>query len=157
MYEGRNLHDSDQAIRIGEQPKSKAWTNVWGMSLVIFMRAVAALWMLQGLLHWTRIIAPGLPLYDTMPMAAAILVIIFAVTDLIAAIGMWLIAPWGGVLWLLAASTQFFVAAAIPNFFPGGRAIAVFDAVLIVAYFVLTFKAGGDDGRRLLPTHFFRR
>ena len=154
MHGASNQRDSDQAIRIGERPKSRSWSNHWSMLLVIFMRFVASLWILQGLLHWMRIIAPGLPLFDTMPMAAAVLVVIFAVIDIIAGIGMWLIAPWGGVLWLLAAATQLFVALAIPNFFPGGRAIAFIDGLLIVVYFVLTYQAGRDEGHRLLR---FRR
>lgn len=149
--------DSDRPIRVGERPKSQAWANRWALALVVFMRAVAALWILQGLLHWARVLAPGLPIFDTLPMAAAYLVIIFAVVDLIAAIGLWLVAPWGGVLWLLAASTQIFVATAIPNFFPGGRVIAYVDVGLIVAYFVLTYHAGADTGRRLLTSHLFRR
>ena len=153
----RELRDSDVAIRIGERPKSKAWKNRAGMILIIFMRVVAAIWILQGLLHWARLIAPGLPLFNTMPMAAAVLVIIFGVLDLIAAIGMWLIAPWGGVLWLLAGATQMFVAIAIPNFFPAGRAVAIFDLSLIVAYFVLTWQASREDGHRLLSSHLFRR
>ena len=68
-----------------------------------------------------------------------------------------LTATWGGVLWLLAAATQMFVAIAIPNFFPAGRAVAIFDLSLIVAYFVLTWQASREDGHRLLSSHLFRR
>jgi len=149
--------DSDRPIRVGERPQSEAWANRWSLALIVFMRVVAGLWMLQGLVHWARVLAPGLPIIDTLPMTAAFLVIIFAVIDLIAAIGLWLVAPWGGVMWLFAASTQIFVAAAIPNFFPGGRVIAWFDAALVIVYFVLTYQAGADAGRRLSPGRLFRR
>ena len=145
---GGDPRDTDRPIHVGDKPKSRAWVNSRQMALVVFMRAIAALWLLQGLGHWVRVLAPGLPLFVTLPMSAAYLVIIFAVTDLIAAIGLWLLAPWGGVLWLLAAATQIFVAVAIPNFFPGGRAVAAVDAVLIAAYFVLTWLAARDPGRR---------
>ena len=32
--------------------------------------------------------------------------IFFAVIDLVAAIGLWLTAAWGGVVWLIAAGSQ---------------------------------------------------
>lgn len=149
--------DSDRPIRVGERPKSQALANRWATALTAFMRVVAGLWILQGLLHWARVLAPGLPIFDTLPMVAAYLIIIFAVIDLIAGIGMWLIAPWGGVMWLFAASTQIFVSVAIPNFFPGGRFIAYFDAALIVAYFILTYNASEDRAGRLFGSGFLRR
>lgn len=39
------------------------------------------------------------------------------VLDLVAAAGLWLATPWGGVIWLLGAFTQFFAAFALPGFF----------------------------------------
>ena len=53
-----------------------------------------------------------------MPWQAA--TIFFAVIDLVAAVGLWLAAAWGGVVWLTAAISM----AAIELFFPqvfGGR------------------------------------
>ena len=40
--------------------------------------------------------------------------------DLLAAVGMWLATPWGGVLWLLVTLSQIAVAIAVPSFFDGG-------------------------------------
>ena len=45
-----------------------------------------------------------------MRPAMASAVIFFGVLDLVAAVGLWLATPWGGVLWLLAAVSQIFVA-----------------------------------------------
>ena len=36
--------------------------------------------------------------------------------NLLAAVGMWLAAPWGGVLWLFTAVAQAFVAVLLPDF-----------------------------------------
>ena len=55
-----------------------------------------------------------------MPWQAA--TIFFAVIDLVAAVGLWLAAAWGGVVWLTAAISM----AAIELFFPqvyGGRLV----------------------------------
>ena len=70
-------------------------------------------------------------------MSAAI--IFFAIADLVAAVGLWLATPWGGALWLFAATSQIFVAVAIKNSI--SMSWIMVDIVLIAVYFVLTFKA----------------
>ena len=64
-----------------------------------------------------------------MPWQAA--TIFFAVIDLVAAVGLWLAAAWGGVVWLTAAISM----AAIELFFPqvfGGRIwIALLEFIAI--------------------------
>jgi len=67
-------------------------------------------------------------------------VIFFAIADLLAAVGLWLATPWGGALWLFAAISQIFVVVALPKFYSNLWAVA--NAILIVIYFVLTWKAG---------------
>jgi uncharacterized membrane protein (DUF2068 family) len=74
--------------------------------------------------------------------SAAAAVILFAVLDLVAAVGLWLATPWGGVLWLLAASLQIFVAVAMPSFFQDSLLVIGLNVLLILAYFILTWLAG---------------
>jgi hypothetical protein len=72
--------------------------------------------------------------------------VFFSGADLLAAIGMWLAAPWGGILWLLCAGLE----AVSPIF--GGRAAVlglvgvVLNIVLIGLYFTLKWRA--DQERR---------
>ena len=77
-----------------------------------------------------------------MPWQAA--TIFFAVIDLVAAVGLWLAAAWGGVVWLTAAISM----AAIELFFPqvyGGRIwIALFEFIAIFAYIALALMAGRE-------------
>ena len=113
---------------------------MWGLVLVVFMRAVAALWTLQGLFAWADLLTPARSILETAPRPYAVLLVIFAVLDLVAAVGLWLATPWGGVLWLFAACVQIFAGMALRSMFWGGW-IAV-DALLIVAYFVVTWQAG---------------
>ncbi len=131
----------DAAIRLGEAPRSDgARPARWGLILVIFMRLMAGLWLGQGLLEWASVLLPRETVLDTLPGTAAAAVIFFAIADLVAAVGLWLATPWGGALWLFAATSQIFVATAVKGSFAPGW--IVIDVLLIVIYFVLTFKAG---------------
>jgi hypothetical protein len=67
-------------------------------------------------------------------------VIFFAIVDLLAAVGLWLATPWGGALWLFAASSQIFVVAALPQFFSPLWGLA--NVALILVYFAITWQAG---------------
>jgi hypothetical protein len=128
------------AIRLGEKPEVDVTQQHWGLILVIFMRFLAGLWICQGLVEWALVLLPTKSLLDSLPEAMVAAVIFFAITDLVAAVGLWLATPWGGALWLFAASSQIFIAIAIKN------SISVvwiaIDCILIAVYFVLTFKAG---------------
>jgi hypothetical protein len=146
MAEPQNYDDADdpyRAIRVGDAGGAGEATK-WGHLLTRFMRVMAAFWLVQGLAQWQVVLASPKPIFDTMPHAAALAVIFFGVLDLVAGVGLWLATPWGGVLWLLIASAQIFVAASMPNFFSGGYWLIGVDLVLIVIYFVLTFEAGRD-------------
>jgi uncharacterized membrane protein (DUF2068 family) len=77
-----------------------------------------------------------------MPWQAA--TIFFAVIDLVAAVGLWLAAAWGGVVWLTASISM----AAIELFFPqvyGGRIwIAIPEFIAIAFYIALALMAGRE-------------
>jgi hypothetical protein len=126
------------AIRL-DHPSKVAEHTPWGSVLVIFMRVLAVLWICQGLAEWALVLLPGQPLFDTLPGATSAAVIFFAIADLVAAVGLWLATPWGGALWLFAATSQIFVAVAIRNSI--SISWLVVDLILIAVYFVLTFKA----------------
>ena len=132
--------DPDEAIRIGERAGDRDATR-WGSLLVIFMRLVAALWTVQGLAQWQVMLVGEDVLFDHVSTAVGVAVIVFAVADLLAAIGLWLAAPWGGVLWILVVFAQAVVAIALPDFFEGGRLVLALDLLLVGLYLLLTFKA----------------
>ncbi len=139
--DGRNIGAlGDMAIKLGEAAADGARPTRWGLILVIFMRLMAALWLFQGLREWASVLLPAETVLDSLPGTAAAAVIFFAIADLVAAVGLWLATPWGGALWLFAATSQIFVAMTVKDAFgPGWITV---DLVLIVIYFALTFKAG---------------
>src|ERR1700720_2343112 len=126
--------DSGAAIRLGEPARIADEENRAALFLLIFMRVLAGLWVLQGLWQWSTILLPPEPLFDHLSALRGAAVIFFATVNLVAAVGLWLATPWGGVIWLFCAIAQILVAVALRGFFSIlwiGASI-----VFIVIYFV---------------------
>src|SRR5258706_16326423 len=75
-------------------------TDRWASRLVLFLRVMAAIALVKGLYHWA-IVCGFLSSSDASfedsatPVQAA--TVFFGVIDLVAAVGLWLAAPWGAV------------------------------------------------------------
>ena len=132
-------YEADPAIRVGLTAREQIETR-WGLILVIFMRLLAGLWILQGLVEWSRFMLPREAIFDQMSTGQTAALMFFAVIDFLAAVGLWLATPWGGVLWLFAAMAQIFVALSVSH--ASSNAWLAVDVVLIVIYFALTWQAG---------------
>ncbi len=130
--------ESDAAIRVGLTAREQFETR-WGLILVIYMRLLAALWILQGLREWSMFLLPRDEVFDRLSTGQTSAVMYFAVFDLLAAVGLWLATPWGGVLWLFAAISQIFVAVTVDRVFT--IAWVGIDLLLIAIYFALTWQA----------------
>jgi uncharacterized membrane protein (DUF2068 family) len=80
--------------------------------------------------------------YQPTPWQTA--TVFFAVIDLVAAVGLWLAAAWGAVVWLTACVSM----AAVEVFFPqvyGGRLIVVgIEGVLLFAYLALAIQSARE-------------
>ncbi len=137
---GREMLPSepDAAIRVGMSAREQIETR-WGLILVIFMRLLAALWILQGLSEWASFMLPRGAVFDHMSKSQTAAIMFFAVIDFLAAVGLWLATPWGGVLWLFAAVAQVLVAIGVKHSF--SPAWVACDLALIAFYFVLTWQA----------------
>ena len=79
-----------------------------GGTLVWFMRTMACVWVAKGLFNWAVLMGlnPSFGDFAMLPRPLQTTIVFFAGADLLAAIGMWLAAPWGGVLWLLCAGLE---------------------------------------------------
>src|SRR5688572_25132738 len=89
----------------------------WTKWLILYVRVLAAVSMVKGLYHWALICGvgdSGDSTFELAPMSWKAATVFFAVIDLVAAVGLWLAAAWGGVVWLTAATSM----AAIEIFFP---------------------------------------
>ncbi len=116
----------------------------FGMVLTVFMRVIAAFWMFEGLMQWSAVLVPGsggLGGWAQLTDPAMVAVIFFAAVDLIAAVGLWLAAPWGGVIWLVTAGVQLLVSIVLPGFFEHPLLMGSLNLCLIALYLGLTWLA----------------
>jgi hypothetical protein len=118
----------------------------WTGRLVIFLRVMAVLSMAKGLYHWALV--PGVigPAdgFEYQPMPWQTATVFFAVIDLVAAVGLWLGAAWGAVVWLTACVSM----AAVEVFFPqvyGGRLLVVgVEGLLLFGYLALAIQSARE-------------
>lgn len=120
MINGPDAPDFGAAIRLGEKARDPNETR-WGLLLVLFMRVGRGPVDPAGpaaMAHRADRAGRAVRGHSGIDLGR---IIFFAVMDLLAAVGMWLATPWGGVrLWLLVTLSQIAVAIAVPSFFDGG-------------------------------------
>jgi len=119
----------------------------WRIGLVWFMRTLACVWIAKGLFNWFVLLGFSSRFGDfvMLPRALQGSIVFFAAADLMASIGLWLAAPWGGALWLLCAASE----ATTPlmgsrGSFINGYGVAL-NLALIVSYLALSWLAARDS------------
>jgi len=131
------------ATKPAEEPK-----GVWTQRLVHFLRAMAAVSMLSGLRYWGSICGFAFVPeggFEAQPVAWQTATVFFAVIDLVAAVGLWLAAPWGAVVWLTAAVSMIVVEVFFPQVYDDMLVVIVFHFPMIVAYLVLAVLAAREQ------------
>jgi len=125
-----------------DRPVAMRWTR----TLVWFMRTIALVWIAKGLFAWTIVLGINHAVADFVELPAVMrgMIGFFAVSDLMAAVGLWLAAPWGGVLWLICAATEVAAPALDKQASTTGAVGLVLDAVLIAVYFALSWLAANE-------------
>lgn len=142
-------------IVFGARPEAGDAGRRWGRALVWFMRLAALLWIGFGLFYWSQILGPGASGAESsafldMSLPRQTGVVFFATLDLVAAIGLWLVAPWGGVVWLFTALSEIVAAGVLPQLRLGlGPSVSLgLNAALVAVFFLLNIMAAReqDDG-----------
>jgi hypothetical protein len=116
----------------------------WPYWLVVFLRVMAGLSLLKGLYHWAVVCgmdAPGHTGFDSYTVPYQIATAFFAVIDLVAAVGLWLAAPWGAVIWLTSIISMIAVELLFPQVYGGSIVVAVFEFILLGMYLFLAIMA----------------
>ena len=119
----------------------------WTVWLIFFLRFLAVLSLLKGMYHWAIVLGIGDDdggsfEASTTPWQAA--TIYFAVIDLVAAVGLWLAAAWGGVLWLTAASSMVAIEVFFPQVYGGSVWVITAEVAAMTAYFILAILAARE-------------
>jgi hypothetical protein len=120
----------------------------WTRRLVLFLRVMAAVSMLKGLYHWSRVcgiaVAPN-EVFEYHSIAWQAATVFFAVIDLVAAVGLWLAAAWGAVIWLTAVASMLAVEIFFPQVFGSGLPIGLSEGALLVLYLWLALKSAKEQ------------
>jgi hypothetical protein len=114
----------------------------WTLRLVFFLRVMAAVSLLKGLYHWSRvcgILVDADDMFELHSIAWQSATVFFAVIDLVAAVGLWLAAAWGAVIWLTSVVSMIALDIFFPQVFHSGFAFdfAEFTALAIYLWFAL--------------------
>jgi Family of unknown function (DUF6163) len=67
------------------------------------------------------------------------------VIDLVAAVGLWLAAAWGAVIWLTAVASMLAVEIFFPQVFGSGFLTVTVEGVLLALYLWLALKAAQEQ------------
>jgi uncharacterized membrane protein (DUF2068 family) len=119
----------------------------WTRRLVLFLRVMAGVSMVKGLYHWARVCGIGAgsaDLFEYHSIAWQTATVFFAVIDLVAAVGLWLAAAWGAVIWLMSIASMLAVQIFFPQVFAGGLLTGIFEGALLALYLGLALKAAQE-------------
>lgn len=122
--------------------------DLWATRLVYYMRAMACLSLVSGLVHWAVICGIGAPTpggFADHPTAYQSATVFFAVIDLVAAVGLWLAAPWGAVVWLTSTISMIAVEVMFPQIYGGRMWVAAFEGAFLVSYLGLAMLAAREQ------------
>jgi uncharacterized membrane protein (DUF2068 family) len=120
--------------------------TLWTDRLVLFLRVMAGLSMLKGLYHWARVcgIGVGDELFEYHSVAWQTGTVFFAVIDLVAAVGLWLAAAWGAVIWLMSVASMLAVNIFVPQVFGASIGTGLLESGLLGLYLYLAVKAAQE-------------
>jgi hypothetical protein len=121
----------------------------WTRLLVFYLRGLALVCFLRGLADWSRILGFAGPenAFETAPLTWQITVVLYAVLNCVAAVGLWLTSAWGAVLWLIVTLCEVLLPWAVAR---AVREAGMGDAVLLLlaaVYLLLTWLSARERER----------
>ena len=119
----------------------------WTDRLVLFLRIMAGVSTLKGLYHWAMVCgfiggSEGGFLAHTLAWQTA--TVFFAVIDLVAAVGLWLAAPWGAVVWLTGSVSIIVINVFFQQIYGDQIVLVVVEAILIAVYLFLAIQSARE-------------
>src|SRR5262245_66075600 len=97
-----NMEQQPQTLEPVQADEGETDGKLWSRRVVLFLRVMAGLSLIKGLYHWAVICGIGAPFpsgFDSYPTPYQVATVFFAIIDPVAAVGLWLGAAWGGVVW----------------------------------------------------------
>jgi Family of unknown function (DUF6163) len=128
--------------------KTTKTSGSWAEYLVLFLRIMAVVSLAKGLYHWGQVCGIGAPAdggFDAHTVAWQTATVFFAVIDLVAAVGLWLAAAWGAVVWLTAVVSMAVVEIFFPQVYGGSMFVVLVEATLLAVYLWLAIFAAREQ------------
>jgi hypothetical protein len=141
---------------IEEQPRilepvhagqGEASSEKWATRLVLFLRVMAAGALVKGLYYWAIVCGVDAPTpagFDSYALPYQSATVFFAVIDLVAAVGLWLAAPWGAVVWLTSVISMAAVEALFPQIYGGRIWVVLVELTLLGVYLWLALLSARE-------------
>jgi hypothetical protein len=128
-------------------PFAKLRHTGWSDRLVLFLRVMAIASMLKGLYHWAAVCGFVGEAFEAHTQAWQATTVFFAVIDLVAAVGLWLMAPWGAVVWLTATVTMIMIQLFFDQVYGTEMIVVAVGLAAILGYLVLSLLASRENQR----------
>jgi Family of unknown function (DUF6163) len=135
--------DMLEPVRVGKAASRGTWTEY----LVLFLRIMAGISMVKGLYHWSQVCGIGVghdQAFQMRGIAWQTATVFFAVLDLVAAVGLWLAAAWGAVVWLTSVVSMAAVEMFFPNVYGGNVFVILVEATLLAMYLFLAIMSARE-------------
>ncbi len=123
-------------------------TGRWTRWLMLFLRIMAGVAIIKGLYHWMNVcgfLGADDGGFEGHAMSWQTSTVFFAIIDLVAAVGLWLAAPWGAVVWLTASVSMIVIEIFFPQIFGGSLFTVVFELAGIAAYLLLAIQSAREQ------------
>jgi len=139
------VNEDIQSLEPVKEIEGEPQVGRWTRRLVVFLRVMAAVSMLKGLYHWARVCGiGGGDQFEYQSVAWQTATVFFAVIDLVAAVGLWLAAAWGAVIWLMSVASMLAVEIFFPQVFGAGVLIGLAEGGLLAIYLWLALKSAKE-------------
>jgi len=147
MSEPVTREDLESLEPVHEQEREQS-VGRWTRRLVLFLRVMAGISIIKGLYHWSRVCGIGIDPSDAFQyhsIAWQTATVFFAVIDPVAAVGLWLAAAWGAVIWLMAVASMLAVEIFFPQVFGAGLLTGLLEGGLLGLYLWLALKSAQEQ------------
>jgi len=138
--------DPARTLEPVQAEQSEGSDTRWTQRLLVFLRVMAVISMAKGLYHWAIVCGIGGPPdgFEYQPIPWQTATVFFAVIDLVAAVGLWLAAPWGAVVWLTASVSMAAVEVAFPQVYGGRIWVVGVEGLLLFGYLFLAIQSARE-------------
>jgi hypothetical protein len=142
------LHEKIQTLEPVQAEDVDVAKERWAARLVLFLRVMAIGALCKGLYHWAVVCGIDAPTHGAFadyPTPYQSATVFFAVIDLVAAVGLWLAAPWGAVVWLTSLISMAAVELLFPQIYGGRIWVVGIEMALLLAYLGLALLAAREQ------------